>query len=53
MEHIIVSEKVGVAATGEGVIVIYDYNNSEKAELPLVIKKAIDQTEKRNLKKQT
>ena len=49
MEHIIVSEKVGVVATGEGVIVIYDYNNSEKAELPSAIKQAIDQLEMKNL----
>lgn len=49
MEHIIVSEKVGVVATGEGVIVIYDYNNSEKAELPSTIKQAIDQLERKNL----
>lgn len=46
MEHIIVSEKEGVVATGEGVIVIYDYNNLEKAELPLLIKEAIQKIEK-------
>ena len=49
MEHIIVSEKLGVAATGEGVIVMYDYNNSQKTELPLTIKAAIMETEKGNL----
>ena len=49
MEYIIVSEKVGVAASGEGVIVMYDYNTSQKAELPLVIKAAIEETEKGNL----
>jgi len=42
MEYIIVSEKIGVSATGEEVIVIYDYNDSKKAELPLVIKAAIE-----------
>lgn len=46
MEYIIVSEKLGVAATGEGVIVIYDYNNSKKAELPLATKEAIEKIEK-------
>ena len=46
MEYLIVSEKVGVAASGEGVIVMYDYNTSQKAELPLVVKAAIEQTEK-------
>ena len=46
MEYIIVSEKLGVAATGEGVIVIFDYNNSKKAELPLATKEAIEMIEK-------
>ena len=42
MEYLIVSEKNGVSASGEEVIVIYDYNNSTKAELPLGIKEAIE-----------
>lgn len=46
MEYIIVSEKIGVSTTGEEVIVIYDYNNLEKAELPLVTKEAIEKIEK-------
>lgn len=46
MEYIVVSEKLGVAATGEGIIVMFDYNNSVKAELPLVTKEAIDTLEK-------
>ena len=46
LEYIIVSEKLGVAATGEEVIVIFDYNNSKKTELPLVIKEAINKIEK-------
>ena len=46
MEYLFVSEKVGVAASGEGVIVMYDYNTSQKAELPLVIKAAIEETGK-------
>lgn len=45
MEYIIVSEKAGVSATGEEVIVIYDYNNLKKGELPLVIKEAIKKIE--------
>lgn len=46
MEYLIVSEKSGVAASGEGVIVIYDYNNSKKAELPLTTREAIEMIEK-------
>ncbi|KJR49545.1 putative thioesterase [Desulfosporosinus sp. I2] len=46
MEYLIVSEKLGVAASGEGVIVIYDYNNSKKAELPLTTREAIEMIEK-------
>ncbi len=42
MEYIIVSEKMGVSATGEEVIVIYDYNNSKKTELPLALKEGIE-----------
>ena len=49
MEHIIVSEKLGVVATGEAVIVMYDYNNSQKAELPMAVKAAIVETEKGSL----
>jgi acyl-CoA thioester hydrolase len=49
MEYLIVSEKVGVAASGEGVIVMYNYNTSQKAELPLVTKASIEETEKGNL----
>lgn len=41
MEYRVVSEKIGLSATGEEVIVMYDYNNSKKAEIPLVIKEAI------------
>lgn len=46
MEYIIVSEKMGVSATGEEVIVIYDYNILKKSELPGVIKEAIEKIEK-------
>lgn len=46
LEYIIVSEKTGVSASGEEVIVIYDYNNSKKAELPLGIKEAIEKIDR-------
>lgn len=46
MEYIIVSEKIGVSATGEEVIVVYDYNNSKKTELPLVIKDTIEKIDR-------
>ncbi|WP_407313029.1 acyl-CoA thioesterase [Desulfosporosinus sp. SB140] len=45
MEHLIISEKVGVAASGEGVIVMYDYNASQKAEIPPAIRKQIEEFE--------
>ncbi|KGK88214.1 thioesterase [Desulfosporosinus sp. HMP52] len=41
MEYIIVSEKIGLATTGEEVIVIYDYNTEKKADLPLLITEKI------------
>lgn len=49
LEYIIVSEKIGVSASGEEVIVIYDYNYSKKAELPLEIKEAIKRYSSVNL----
>ncbi len=49
MEYIIVSEKIGVSATGEEVIVIYDYKNSKKTELSLAIKEVIETIESRKL----
>ncbi|HZK83140.1 MAG TPA: acyl-CoA thioesterase [Desulfosporosinus sp.] len=48
MEHLIVSERLGVVASGEGIIVMYDYNTSQKTKLPLVIKAAIEEAEKGN-----
>jgi acyl-CoA thioester hydrolase len=47
MDYLIVSEKAGIATSGEGVIVMYDYHASQKAEIPLVIKKKIEEFEKR------
>jgi len=46
MEYLIVSEKNGVSASGEEVIVMYDYNNLTKTELPLVTKEAIEKLER-------
>lgn len=51
MEHVIISEKMGISATGEGVIVMYDYNQSAKAELPGMVKEAIDKLESQDMKK--
>jgi len=45
MEYIIVSDKIGVAATGEEIIVIYDYHHSRKTELPLIIRETIEKLE--------
>lgn len=46
MEYNIVSDKMGLVAEGEGVIVIYDYKNSRKVEMPKEIKDAIEKLEK-------
>lgn len=47
LEYLIVSEKIGVSASGEEVVVIYDYNSSKKTELPLGIKEAIEKFDKK------
>ena len=47
MEYLIVSEKVGVAATGEGIQVMYDYNKSQKTSVPEEIRTAIEKLETR------
>ncbi len=41
MEYLIVSEKLGAAATGESVLVMYDFNKSQKTNVPAAIKDAI------------
>ncbi|MGC7873031.1 thioesterase family protein [Desulfosporosinus sp. FKB] len=46
MEYLIVSEKIGAAAFGEGVIVMYDYNASKKVEIPSEIRQRIEELEK-------
>lgn len=48
MEYIVVSEKSGVAAKGEGVLVIFDYNKSIKVEMPDSIKESIMSLEGKN-----
>lgn len=50
MEYLIVSEKVGVAAAGEGVLVMYDFNTAQKVSVPAEIKAAIKKLEKRTAK---
>lgn len=50
IEYLIVSEKVGVAATGESVIVMYDLNSSQAVNVPAEIKTAIKKLEKRTAK---
>lgn len=47
IEYLIVSERVGVAAAGEAVIVMYDFNTSQKANVPEEIKSAIEKLEQR------
>ena len=48
MEHLIESEKLGVVATGEGVIVTYDYKKATKAPIPEHIREQIGVIEKQN-----
>lgn len=47
LEYIVVSEKVGVAATGEEIIVVFDYNTMGKVQIPSVIKEGIVKVEAR------
>ena len=41
MDYLIESEKIGVVAVGEAVIVILDYKSSQKAPLPMSVKEKI------------
>lgn len=50
MEYLIVSEKVGAAAFGVGVLVMYDFNTSQKINVPAEIKTAIKELEKQTAK---
>ncbi len=49
MEYLIESSKVGTAARGDGVIVVYDYNKAIKVDVPDEVKKRILNTEKREI----
>lgn len=42
MEHIIESEKLGIAAIGEAVIVTYDYKKNSKVAVPKSIRNRIE-----------
>ena len=46
-EYLIVSEKLGPAAYGRGVLVMYDFNTSEKKRVPDQIRTAMQEIEKR------
>lgn len=41
MDHILVSAKVGLAAYGQAVVVVYDYDRAGKAPIPEHVKSAI------------
>lgn len=49
-EYLIFSEKLGVAAFGEGVLVMYDFNTSQKINVPEELRTAIQELEKRSVK---
>ncbi len=49
MEYLIVSEKIGPAARGEGVIVAFDYRNNKKAEVPEDMRKKLLDFEQREI----
>lgn len=49
MEYLIESPKAGVAAKGDGVIVVYDYKKAIKVNVPAEIKKRILDVEKREI----
>ena len=48
MEYIIVGEESGVAALGEGALVVYDYSRMVKTPMPLKLREAILRIEKGN-----
>ncbi len=48
MEYLIESTKLGVVATGKGVIVTYDYKKAVKAPIPEHIRAKIEDLEKQN-----
>lgn len=48
MEHIIESDKLGVVAIGEGIVVTYDYKKNSKVPLPDNIRNAIEKLENKS-----
>lgn len=49
MEYMVVSASLGIAATGIGVIVMYDYRSGSKTGVPALIRKAIEDVEKKKM----
>lgn len=49
MDYVIYSEKKGLSARGDGVIVIFDYKNSKKVQVPPEIIQAIRKIENKDL----
>ena len=47
MEHFIQSRKKGLAAIGESTLVVYDFTLNKKMPVPELLKKAIENLEKR------
>lgn len=46
MEHLIVSEKLGVVADASSVLVLYDYGRSRPYEIPESLRRAVDELQK-------
>ncbi|HCC58203.1 MAG TPA: acyl-CoA thioesterase [Solibacterales bacterium] len=46
MEHLIVSEKLGVVADASSVLVLYDYGSSQPYEIPEAMRRAVNQLQK-------
>lgn len=46
MEYIVFSNKIGIAATGEGVVVSFDYKKNSKVPIPKSVRIAIEKLEK-------
>jgi acyl-CoA thioesterase FadM len=49
MEYVLVSAKAGVVATGEGIVVAFDYRNGKKAEVPPRLREALEFMEGKKL----
>ncbi len=46
MEHLIVSEKLGVVADATSVLVLYDYSGSRPYEIPEAMRRAVDELQR-------